>query len=292
MRFLLTRRWIVFAVAVAAAAYGCWWLGVWQFHRLHDREARNAQTTQNLKASPAPVDDVMGVGHGPTTADEWRRVRVTGRYLEDETVIVRYQTRDGASGVDVVTPLETPSGAAVLVDRGWMKTTNTGARPDVPAAPSGRVVVVGWVRVDATGDATTVQDRSTRAVSSTAIGPTLSVPVYAGFVDAEKETPAPRTRLVPAELPDLGNGPHFFYGLQWWFFGVLAVVGFFYLAWDEHRKRHRPPSEPGPGPGTDPGAGQTVGSIPPSTGSIAPVTNDAAGDSRNAAAAPNSSGRP
>ena len=46
-----------------------------------------------------------------------------------------------------------------------------------------------------------------------------------------------------AELPDLGNGPHFFYGLQWWFFGVLAVFGFFYLAYDE-RKKLRAPAEP------------------------------------------------
>ena len=43
--------------------------------------------------------------------------------------------------------------------------------------------------------------------------------------------------LAPVELPELDNGPHFFYGLQWWFFGVLALFGFGYLAWDERRKR-------------------------------------------------------
>ena len=59
---------------------------------------------------------------------------------------------------------------------------------------------------------------------------------------AASSTSAPRTRprrppLEPAELPELNNGPHFFYGLQWWFFGVLAIFGFFYLAYDEWRKR-------------------------------------------------------
>ena len=29
--------------------------------------------------------------------------------------------------------------------------------------------------------------------------------------------------------------PHFFYGLQWWFFGLLAVGGFLYLVYDEWR---------------------------------------------------------
>ena len=64
------------------------------------------------------------------------------------------------------------------------------------------------------------------------------MPVYGGFVDAEVERPAPAKPLAKAELPDLGNGPHFFYGLQWWFFGLLAIFGFGYLAWDERRGRH------------------------------------------------------
>ena len=47
---------------------------------------------------------------------------------------------------------------------------------------------------------------------------------------------------MKAELPDLGNGPHFFYGLQWWFFGLLAVFGFFYLAYDEWTRRGAQPA--------------------------------------------------
>ena len=94
------------------------------------------------------------------------------------------------------------------------------------------------------------------------------------------EVPEAAEPLATAELPDLGNGPHFFYGLQWWFFGLLAVFGFCYLAYDEWR-----------GPRGRSGR-QTVRSIPPSTGSITPVTNEDAGESRNAAARPNSSGSP
>jgi cytochrome oxidase assembly protein ShyY1 len=228
---------LLFLLAVIALAYGCYRLGEWQFHRLADRKATNAQTTHNLKAAPLPLDQVMRVGRPLDATDEWRRVKATGHYLADRTVIVRYQTRDGASGVDVVTPLQTSAHAAVLVDRGWLRTTNTGTRPDVPPPPSGTVTVVGWVRSDAEGSSTQVQERSTRAVSSRAIAPLVPVPLYGGFVDAETQTPKPPHPLVKAELPDLGNGPHFFYGIQWWFFGALAVFGFGYLAWDERRKR-------------------------------------------------------
>ena len=248
MSFLFTRRWLLFALAVVVLAYGAYWLGEWQFHRLADRKERNAQTEQNLHRPPAPVDDVLAVGRPVRPQDEWRRVRATGTYLPQDRIIVRYQTRDGASGVDVVTPLETrPGGPLLLVDRGWVATQNAGTTtPDVPAPPDGEVTVVGWVRADATGDATTVTDGSTRAVSSSAIGATLDRPVYSGFVDAQRESPAPRERLVHAETPDLSNGPHFFYGLQWWFFGALAVFGFGYLAWDERRKLRRSPGPTAP----------------------------------------------
>jgi cytochrome oxidase assembly protein ShyY1 len=149
----------------------------------------------------------------------------------------RYQTRDGASGVDVVTPLRTDAGPRLLVDRGWFATGNKGAdRVDAPSPPAGRVQVVGWVRSDATGDAATVTDGSARAVSSVQIGKGLAGPVYGGFVDVQSETPPPATPLARTEMPELDNGPHFFYGLQWYFFGFLAVFGFGYLAWDERRK--------------------------------------------------------
>jgi cytochrome oxidase assembly protein ShyY1 len=263
VRFLFSRRWALFAVAVVVLAYGCYLLGQWQFHRLHDREATNAQTTANLRNAPAPVDDVLAVGRPVADRDEWRRVTATGRYAEGSSVIVRYQTRDGASGVDVVTPLRTDAGPALLVDRGWMRTTNVASRTvRPPAAPAGRVTVVGWVRADATGDAATVANRSARAVSSREIGRALGIAVYGGFVDAERETPAPATALAKAELPDLGNGPHFFYGLQWWFFGLLAVFGFCYLAYDERRKLRAPTDTPT----GDPTGGPAGASVPEAAG--------------------------
>ncbi len=239
MRFLLTRRWILFLLAVVVLALGCVRLGEWQFHRLHDREQRNAWAERNMSAAPAPVADVLAVDRAVPQSAEWRQVTVSGTYDAAETVVVRYQTRDGQSGVDLVTPLRTDAGPAVLVDRGWVQTENTGTRPeDLPQPPPGKVEVEGWVRVDATGDSTQVDDRSTRAISSDAIGGGLGYPVYGGFVDAEKETPPAATPVVPVEKPDLGNGPHLFYGIQWWFFGALAVFGFGYLVRDEMRGKN------------------------------------------------------
>jgi cytochrome oxidase assembly protein ShyY1 len=238
--FLLSRRWLLFGVAIVLVAWATWWLGEWQFHRLEDRKESNAVVSANEDKPPAPVADILAPGRAVPDDEEWRVVTATGTYDVEDTVIVRYRTREGAPGVDVVVPLVTDDGTALLVDRGWLQTERSGtADPGaVPAPPEGVVTVTGWVRADGTGDSTQVVDQSTRAISSVAIGEALDREVYGGFVDLRSEDPEPAQALEQVELPELDNGPHFFYGLQWWFFGVLAIFGFCYLAYDERRKLH------------------------------------------------------
>ena len=257
LRFLVSRRWIVFALVVVALAWVAWRLGEWQFHRLEDRQERNEIIQRNEEAGPAPVTEVLAPGRDVALADEWRIVEATGTYAVEDTVIVRYRTREGAAGVDVVVPLELADGTSLLVDRGWYATDNRGATTaDVPKPPAGEVTVTGWVRRDAEGDSTEVADRSTRAVDSRRIGEALGREVLGGWVDLRSESPEPETPLVPVELPELDEGPHFFYGLQWWFFGALAIFGFFYLIYDEWRGGRGPwgnnqaptPERTAPGP--------------------------------------------
>jgi len=240
LRFLLSRRWLAFALVVVLLGYAAWWLGEWQFSRLAARKDSNAVVRANEGKAPAPAGQVLAPGRAVADDLEWRVVSATGTYATEDTVIVRYRTREGSSGIDVVVPLVTEDGTALLVDRGWMPTDNQGTRPaDVPEPPRGEITVEGWVRADADGDSTTVEDRSTRAISSERIGAALDRTVYGGFVVLKSEDGAPAAGLEPVELPELNNGPHFFYGLQWWFFGVLAVFGFLYLAFDEWRTRQR-----------------------------------------------------
>lgn len=261
MRFLFTRRWVLFGVTVALLAWLATALGQWQFGRLDDRRALNELVSRNLDQAPAPADSLLRVGVNPAKDLEWRKVVVHGRWDDDHTIVLKYQTRDGGPGIDVVTPLVTcqttdqrgnndPAddvcrvpGPAVLVDRGWMKTDNNGGeRPQLPAAAPGQVTVVGWIRRNATGSAAEVNDLSTRALSSSKVSSVLNTQtvgydLYGGFLDLESEQPQPATTLAAVELPDdTSEGPHFFYGLQWWFFAALAIFGFGYLAYDERKQ--------------------------------------------------------
>ena len=201
LRFLASRRWVLLLLVVLGLTYLAWVLGQWQFSRLDDRREHNTIVERNEGAAATPVAEVLAAGRPVAEDDEWRLVTATGTYAADDTVIVRYRTRDGVAGIDVVVPLVTPDGTALLVDRGWLRTDNRGLSDvDVPPPPAGEVTVEGYVRRDATGDSAAVDDRSTRAISSAEIGPALDREVYGGFVDLHAEDP-PAARAPGARAP-------------------------------------------------------------------------------------------
>ncbi len=239
LSFLVSRRWVTFALVVALLAYLAWWLGEWQFHRLEDRKERNAVVERNESGPPASLRDVFATDSALPARHEWKRVTATGTYDAGHTLQIRYRTYEGNGGVEVVVPLETTTGTVLLVDRGWLQTeAATAPADDVPAPPAGQVVVTGWARADASESSTVHEEDgvlSARAIASTSYARATGAETFRGWLQLESESPEATAKpaLRQGELPDLGNGPHFFYGLQWWFFGVLAVFGFGYLAYDE-----------------------------------------------------------
>lgn len=239
-RFLLTRRWIGFALFVIVLAGVCTRLGFWQIHRLEHRLDSNKVTRQHFAADPVPLDHVVARGEGVPDDQQWRRVTATGTYDVDRQVTVKFMTRDGAPGVDVVTPLVLSDGTAVLVDRGWMPTDNTGDRPDsIAAPPSGTVTVTGWLRPNNGADrgAVTPNDGQVRAISSKGLASYVGHDLRDGFLNLRSQSPKAAESLELEPKPDLGQGPHFFYALQWWFFALLAVSGYVYFAIVERRER-------------------------------------------------------
>jgi cytochrome oxidase assembly protein ShyY1 len=76
--FLISRRWILFGVAVVVMGYGAWWLGEWQFDRLEDRRDRNAIIEANEQLPPVPVNEVLSPGGAVDAEVEWRVITATG----------------------------------------------------------------------------------------------------------------------------------------------------------------------------------------------------------------------
>jgi cytochrome oxidase assembly protein ShyY1 len=241
--FLLSRRWVLLGLAVLALGVVTWRLGEWQFDRLEERRTDNVHIERNLQAEPVDVRTVMGRQDPVTESEQWRTVVMRGEYDTDAQVLVRYRTRDGQAGVSVVTPLRLDDASHVLVERGWERTANAADTDiEVPAPPSGQVTVHGWARPNQSGDtgAITPDRGQVRLISSAGFSGPIADSLLEGYVSLDRERPPPAQRLdAGPEMPELNSGPHFFYGLQWWFFGALALGGFAYFAWAEARDRRR-----------------------------------------------------
>lgn len=258
-RFVLSRRWVGFALFVIVLATLCVRLGFWQLDRHHQKAEQNEIVRANMDSEPVSAQDVQERSSNERSGQEWQPVRVSGTYDTQHQVVLKYQTRKSLPGVEVVTPLVTSSGRAVLVDRGWMESdNNTDQVTDIPAPPSGTVTVTGWWRPDSAAEDHAVEpdNGQVRAISSEGISTAVDYDLFNGYLDLREQHPGGESELEPEPRPDLGQGPHFFYSMQWYFFAALAVFGWFYFAWSEAhpertrrnaRSQNRPQTRPEPG---------------------------------------------
>lgn len=213
---------MVFVVALGVVFVN---LGQWQLDRLAQRRERNSATVANEAKPVQPFEAVFT--HPIGDAEQWQRVEARGTFDAERQFVVRYRSNGDDRGYEVVTPLRTASGI-VLVDRGFVATDGGGQIPRVaPPPPAGEVTVVGHARRNEQGRraAVTPSDGQVRLINSDAIGAALGKPVHNGYISAVAVTPPQTGEFVPVQLPDINEGPHFWYAVQWFAFAGLAAAG-------------------------------------------------------------------
>jgi surfeit locus 1 family protein len=227
-RFLLGPRWLLSHLFVLLLVITMVNLGFWQLRRLDDKRDRNALIESRLEQAVVPIDELLDPGAGDADVDRarYRRVTATGTYGDAATVTVRNRTQDGSPGAWLVTPLTTPSGEQVAVIRGFVTFRPDGSLVDAPA-PEGEATVTGLV-VDPDGlDGTAPQDL-TPLLEGESVLPALLLadrsnppePSAADRDGADLEV----IRAVPP--PELSEGPHLGYAVQWFIFSAIAVAGY------------------------------------------------------------------
>lgn len=235
-RFLLQPRWVILTVLVAAAIVGMLWAGFWQVRRLHERQSLNATVRARAMATASPVEQWLTPSlslDGAKRDVEWRVLQASGTYDTAAQVLIRNRSYEGAPGYHVVTPLRLADGTALLVNRGWVPISpQVASLPAVPAPPSGTVTVEGRARATQERGAFGPSDPSEGVLTELArvdiarLRQQLTYPVLPAYVELTAQAPEvtqPLPRLLP--LPDLDDGPHLAYAVQWFIFSALGVVG-------------------------------------------------------------------
>ena len=203
---------LVGALLVAAA---CVRLGVWQVDRLRQGRSRNAQVLAHRSRPPMLVT-------GALTADSARDRRLSARGVYDyaHERLWRARSYEGVPGVDLVTPLRLPDGTAVLVDRGWAPSPDAyhvdqGAYREGDSAD---VLGIGMAAPRARGD-----------VDPRILRDSVPYPLLLFVIEQLPSSTVLYRPLPPGVVrwpaPELSDGPHLSYAIQWFSFAVIVVVG-------------------------------------------------------------------
>lgn len=219
-------RWLALAAVVIGLVVAFVNLGNWQLSRLEQRRERNEVVVEHENS---PIVDFAEVfGRPIVEADQWQKVRVTGTFDAARQYVVRYRSNAGATGYEVLGVLQTSDGRHLLVSRGFAQRPAGQDFPQAaPAPPTGTVTIVGHVRRDEQGDATatTPAQGAIRLINSAAIGSTLPFPVLEGYLGVLEISPADPAGLVQVQPPELNEGNHLSYAIQWFTFSGMAALG-------------------------------------------------------------------
>lgn len=266
-RFALRPKWIFGHLLVLVLVVTMINLGFWQLRRLQQRKAFNNLILTNEAKPVADLDALLGPRstHHDASVDQGRTVRATGRYATSQSIVVTGQSINSVPGVWLLTPLVLDDGRAVLVNRGFISDNGgMSAPPPEAAPPSGTVTVTGSVQPTETpgafqhGDAVgpTARTNFTR-IDIARIQTQIHEQLLPGWLLATAERPpyTGKVDLQPVPPPELTNGPHLSYAIQWFAFSAIGILGYPVLLWRKAADDSEEGSDAGPADGDGPGPG-------------------------------------
>jgi len=238
-RFLLRPKWIAFTLGIVLLIFTMINLGLWQLRRLDHRREVNAAVEARYDQPPRPLDSVLTPGTDPDDL-EWLPVTAVGAYRADGTVHIVNRSQNGFAGDNIVVPLDLGDGRVLLVNRGFLPQGE-----DTPPAPTGQVEITGRLRPSQERHFAQLSDASdgTLTEAQRVDIPRLQQQVDGEladmYIDAYASKPADSPALQPVVKPELGEGPHLSYAVQWFIFSVCAAVGWVLAIRHSAAKRRR-----------------------------------------------------
>ncbi len=214
-------------------------LGTWQVQRLHWKTDLIARVEARLAADTIPVpgsDRWAAI----TAADEYMRVRLSGRFLHDKEALVVASTERGP-GYWVMTPLALGDGSIVVVNRGFVTSERRDPATRATGQTEGETTVTGLLRISEASswilrENDPAADRWYRrdpAQLAKARGLERAAPF---FVDADA-TSNPGGWPVGGMTRVRFNNNHLIYAVTWYGLALLAALALGYVVRTEFTLR-------------------------------------------------------
>lgn len=202
---------------------GCFWASQWQFQRGIDRHQRNANIESALAKPTIDLEDIAS----NYESIEWRTVTASGVLDEANQILLKNRYFEGVYGYEVLTRLKLTDGRNVWLDRGWVKAgKDAKTAPIITPIPDGQISITARLRLDRS-----LPQGAFFALPATGAGMISKLNAQSGlqsegfYLDLIDGSDPQLKPAVPAQLPELSDGPHLAYALQWIFFAGLIGYG-------------------------------------------------------------------
>jgi len=195
----------------------------WQYHRGVDRHARNFLIEEHIAKPPIS----LSVSKSNPSRFEWQSVNVEGVFDSTQQILLRNRYSEGVYGFEVLTLFTSTDGMRFWVDRGWVKAGESATiAPEITKAPESVVEITGRLRLDSSlpqGSFFALPPNGDGLVAELNAQSRLNTENF--YLDLLSGSQPSLTPKVTAQLPELSDGPHMAYALQWLFFAGLIVYG-------------------------------------------------------------------
>lgn len=222
-RIALRPRWIAALILALAVAAGFAFLSQWQI----SRSVSEGTVVDTPTETTVPLQDVIQPQKDMLASLDGQRVRVTGSYNLDDTVVLSARLNDGDSGYWVVAHLTDDDGAGLAVALGWTA-SETEAERLVGEVSADEVTIEGRLVADEGPQTSDFESGELHALSIGGMVNVWSVVdeagVYNGYVVAE--TPLAGLEAIHSPPPDTSvqlNWLNLFYAAEWVLFAGFAV---------------------------------------------------------------------
>lgn len=239
------KRWTVWLLVASLFAVACVFLSQWQFSRRAEAVARIELVQNNFDQSAVELDSLITSDDLPAEL-EWRPVTLTGNFLPENAVLVRNRPYNGQPGFLQLIPFVTSSGKTIAIETGWLPTGSKQDSPDLMPLPSEQTTtIVARLRpIEPTlnRDAPAGQ-LATINVETLITKENLQGKVYKNFY--ARASSSFSTTDFPKVLPkpDLNEGNHLSYALQWILFALMAF-GALWWAINQEQQAKRIAADP------------------------------------------------
>ncbi|MCL4860151.1 MAG: SURF1 family protein [Caldilineaceae bacterium] len=242
LKTMFSRRYWLLTLIVLVGVALCIRAAFWQMDR---REQKRMLNQQIVERWDAPLFDL---NEESLPADlallEYRRVRATGVFDYEHEIVLKNDVRDGASGVNLITPLVLPDGRAILVARGWVPVDQATPEQATRFAEPPNAPVVGVLKESQTlagAPEPTRPQREWFRVDLDAIQKQMPYELLPAFLAMLPE-PGRVTTDLPMRTPPPALADeymHMGYTMQWFSFAAIGVFGYIPLLIYLERRRKR-----------------------------------------------------